>query len=230
MRKLYHFSICPFSRKVRLALAEKMQEVELVLERFWDRRPEFLSQNPLAQVPVLVDKVPKDATGSNEFTIADSNAICEYLDDQYPERPLMGETPRAKAEVRRLVGWFEGKLYSDVTVPILSEKIFKRLTRQGSPEPLRIRQAHDAIHFHMEYIGWLSEQRNWLAGDAFSIADIAAAAQLSSLDYFGDVPWEHHPAAKEWYARIKSRPSFRPLLTDRVGGMSPPSYYANLDF
>jgi len=74
------------------------------------------------------------------------------------------------------------------------------------------------------------ERRRWLAGENFSLADITAAAHLSTLDYLGDVPWDNHEPAKEWYARIKSRPSFRPLLADHIPGAPPPKHYADLDF
>ena len=86
------------------------------------------------------------------------------------------------------------------------------------------------IHTHMDYISYLVERRKWLAGHEFSLADITAAAHLSTLDYIGDVPWKDHESAKGWYARIKSRPSFRPLLGDRIPSAPPPSHYADLDF
>jgi glutathione S-transferase len=63
-----------------------------------------------------------------------------------------------------------------------------------------------------------------------SLADVAAAAHLSCIDYIGDVPWEAYELAKNWYARIKSRPSFRSILADHIAGMPPPKHYADLDF
>jgi glutathione S-transferase len=82
----------------------------------------------------------------------------------------------------------------------------------------------------LDYIGYLTEQRRWIAGDELTLADITAAAHLSCVDYLGDVPWSDHPNAKDWYARIKSRPSFRPLLGDHIPGAPPPPHYADLDF
>ena len=82
----------------------------------------------------------------------------------------------------------------------------------------------------MDYIGFLTEKRKWLAGDNFSLADIAAAAHLSAIDYIGDVPWEEHQSAAHWYARIKSRPSFKALLEDKVPGFKPAQHYENVDF
>ena len=93
-----------------------------------------------------------------------------------------------------------------------------------------IRAARSNIRYHLAYIGWLISSRNWLAGDRLSYADLAAAAQLSVVDYLGDVPWQENDAAKHWYARVKSRPSFRPLLSDRIPGMEPSVHYADLDF
>jgi glutathione S-transferase len=225
MRTLHHFPLCPFSRKVRLALYEKKLDFVLELERFWERTPEFTKLNAAGQVPVLIDL--------NGSVLCDSVAICEYLEDAYPERPLIGEGLALRAEVRRLMAWFDGKGAGEFSLPLVFEKVIKRnipnLSNQGPNSPL-IRQAKGALNFHLEYITWLVDRRNWLAGDAFSLADITAAAHLSVVDYLGDVPWDKHESAKNWYARVKSRPSFRPLLTDRVTAITPSSCYMDLDF
>lgn len=222
MRTLYHHPLSPFSRKVRLALTEKRLEFEMELVKPWERQDDFLALNPAGEVPVLVE-----ADGA---TIAHHQAICEYLEDAYPDSTLLGRDVGVRAEVRRLTAWFDAKFGTEVTDNLLGEKLFKRLSGQGQPFPQAIRAGHANIHYHLDYIAWLSERRNWLAGDDFSLADIAAAAQLSAIDYLGDVPWDEHPEAKSYYARIKSRPAFRPLLADYVPGVPPPKHYADLDF
>jgi glutathione S-transferase len=222
VRTLYHLWLSPFSRKVRVALKEKGLDVELKVEKVWERRPEFLSMNAAGTVPVLVED---DGTA-----IADSGAICEYLEEVYPEKPLMADTPAGRGEVRRLLAWFDQKFAREVSDNLYREKIMKRFLRIGEPNSSAIRAGHQNIHYHLDYIAWLTERRRYLAGDHFSLADIAAAAHLSALDYLGDVPWEQHAGAKDWYARIKSRPSFRPLLADHIPGAPPPKHYADLDF
>jgi glutathione S-transferase len=223
MRLLYHLPLSPYSRKVRLALAEKGLPFELKLERVWERRPEFLTLNPAAQVPVLVEE--------NGLAVVDSAAICEYLDEAYPETPgLIGRTLAERVECRRLVAWFDGKFAREVDDNLLFEKMMRRLLGRGEPEAAAIRAGFVNLRHHLAYLGWLAEHRKWLAGDTLTLADLAAAAHLSALDFLGDVDWSVSPAAKEWYARVKSRPAFRPLLHDRVGGMTPPPHYANLDF
>ncbi len=79
-------------------------------------------------------------------------------------------------------------------------------------------------------MGTLADHRSWLAGEELSIADLSAAAHLSVIDYLGDIPWTDFPVAKLWYQRIKSRPSFRPLLGDTLRGMPASASYADLDF
>ncbi len=222
MLALYHLILSPFCRKVRVILGEKGVTFELVAEKVWRRRPEFLALNPAAQVPVLV---LDDGTA-----IAESSAILEYLEETYPQPNLMGGDPRGRAEVRRLVAWFDLKFYREVTRNLTGEKVQKRFLGRGEPSSEAIRAGHANLPVHLEYIAWLTERRNWLAGDLFSAADIAAAAHLSTLDYIGDVPWDKFPPAKDWYARIKSRPSFRALLADHIPGLSPPRHYADLDF
>lgn len=223
MRTLYYYPLCPFSRKVRLVLAEKKLDFDLEVEKFWERRTEFLGLNPAAQVPVLVDL--------NGSVLCDSYAINEYLDEVYPEKPLLGIDPLARAEIRRLTAWFDDKFAREVSVPLVFEKTLRRFMRQAGPTNSQaIRGAKSNIHYHLEYISWLTDRRRWLGGDEFSLADMTAAAHLSVVDYLGDVPWEEHESAKEWYVRIKSRPSFRSLLMDRLGGILPATHYAELDF
>lgn len=222
MRLLYHLPLSPYSRKVRLALTEKGLDFELKLEKVWDRRPEFLALNPAAQVPVLVEE--------SGFAIPDSTAICEYLDEAYPATPLIGRTLAERVECRRLVAWFDGKFAREVDDNLLFEKLMRRLLGRGEPEAGAIRAGFVNLRHHLAYLGWLAEHRKWLAGDTLTLADLTAAAHLSSLDFLGDVDWSICASAKEWYARVKSRPSFRALLADRVGGMTPPAHYANLDF
>lgn len=222
MRTLYHLWLHPYSRKIRMMLAEKTLEFDLHLERTWERRTEFLRMNPAGDVPVLIEE---DGT-----TLVNSHVISEYLEEVYPEVNLMGDTPLQKAETRRLVGWFDFKFNVEVTDNLIGEKLMKRFLKQGEPHAANVRAGHANIHYHLDYIAYLTEKRNWLAGDSFSLADISAAAHLSSIDYIGDVPWEDHPEAKDWYARIKSRPSFQPLLNETIPGVTPQKQYENIDF
>ena len=221
MRTVYHLPLSPFSRKVRLVLGEKKLAFELRVEDVWRRREEFLILNPTGQVPVLID---------DGLVVADSTAIFEYLEDAYPIPTLIGKTPAARAEARRLAFWFDLKFAREVTSNIVYEKMMKRLLGGGEPDSERIRVGKDNIRYHLEYIEFLTERRNWLAGDNLTCADLAAGAHLSVIDYLGDVPWDEHVEAKNWYARLKSRPSFQPLLTAHVAGVVPPKTYADLDF
>lgn len=222
MRILYHLPLSPFARKIRLVLSEKRLPFELRLEKVWERRPEYLDLNPAGTVPTLIE--------DHGLVVPDSGVICEYLEEAYPDTPLLGRTLAERVEVRRLVAWFDGKFATEVTRNLVGEKHMKRLLGQGNPDGAALRTGYTAIKHHLEYIGWLSETRKWLAGAEMSLADFAAAAHLSSLDYIGDVDWTTAPAVKEWYARMKSRPSFRGVLGDRVPGLTPPEHYADLDF
>jgi glutathione S-transferase len=226
MRVLYHLWLCPFARKVRIVLGEKKLDFELRSEKVWERRVGFLALNPAGEVPVLVET----AADGTPRTLADSGVICEYLEETAPEPPLFGDTPEQRAEVRRLAAWFDLKFHREVTVNLVDEKINKRFLGLGQPSSAAIRAGCVNLETHLAYIGWLMERRHWLAGDDFSLADIAAAAQLSCVDYLGDVPWDSWPEARHWYARVKSRPSLRPLLGDHIPGAPPPKHYADLDF
>jgi glutathione S-transferase len=226
MPTLYHLWLCPFARKVRIVLGEKKLEFDLVIEKVWERREEFLALNPAGEVPVFIER----SDGEAGVALAESDAICEYLEEVYPDPPLIDGDAFARAEIRRLVAWFDLKFHREVTQNLVDEKINKRFLGLGAPSSVAIRAGRANIGTHLAYIEYLMARHNWLAGDSFSLADIAAGAQLSCIDYLGDVPWEDYPEAKTWYARLKSRPSVRPLLADHIPGVPPPRHYANLDF
>ncbi len=221
MSRLYHFPLSPFCRKVRLVLAEKKIEVELVEERYWEPSGEFLRRNPAAKVPILK---------MDGKMMADSNAICEYLDEKYPEPALMPRDVDGRYEVRRLVAWFDDKFHHEVTSKLLYERVNKKLMGTGYPDSTNVKAGAKAVKYHLDYMAWLLDHRRWLAGDVMTMADFAAAAHLSALDYISDVDWNRSAVVKDWYATIKSRPAFRAILADQVPGFPPPAHYADLDF
>ncbi len=221
MARLFHVPLSPYCRKVRLSLAEKKIEVELVEERYWEQDPDFLRRNPAGKVPVL---------RLDGQIMSESAAICEYIEDTRPEPPLMPKAAEARYEVRRLVGWFDDKFHHEVTSKLLYERVNKKMTGQGYPDSKNVKEGARAIKYHLEYMAWLLDHRRWLAGDQMTLADFAAAAHLSALDYISDVDWNRSAAVKDWYAKIKSRPAFRSILADQVPGFRPPPHYADLDF
>ncbi|MCS6878856.1 MAG: glutathione S-transferase family protein [Geminicoccaceae bacterium] len=221
MLRLYHVPLCPYSRKIRVALREKQLVCELVEVQPWLMEDWFVELNPAAEAPVLVD---------GDLVICDSRAIEEYLEEAYPQISLFGRTIAERAETRRLVAWFDSKFAREVSDPLWREKVVKRWKRAGFPSSEALRRGAEAIRLHLAYIDWLYQERKWLAGDFFTMADIAAAAHLSVLDYLGDVPWAEAQGAREWYAKMKSRPSFRPILLERIVGINPPAHYDDPDF
>jgi glutathione S-transferase len=204
-----------------LVLGEKRLPVGLEVESYWQRRPEFLAINPAGQVPVMIE--------ANDQPVVGSQAIVEYLEELESTPSLLGQTLGERAETRRLISWFDEKFNSEVTKNLLGERSIKRFSGMGEPDSTAIRAGRENILYHLHYIAYLAERRNWLAGDHFSVADCAAAAHLSVLDYIGDVPWDRQLAAKDWYVRVKSRPSFRTLLQDRLSGLPPVAHYVELD-
>ncbi len=221
MIRLYHVPLSPFCRKIRLSLAEKRLEVELVEERYWERDADFMRRNPAGKVPVLK---------MDGKLLAESAAICEYIEEQFPTPSLMPQAPEARYEVRRLVSWFDDKFHHEVTSKLLYERVNKKITKAGYPDSTNVKAGAKAIKFHIDYMAWLLDQRRWLAGDVMTLADFAAAAHFSALDYISDVDWNRSATVKDWYAKIKSRPAFRSILADQVPGFPPPQHYADLDF
>jgi glutathione S-transferase len=224
-RTLHHFPLDPFSRQARLALGEKRLPFREVIERYWERPESLNALNPSGLTPVLVE-----TRGGAQVIACESRAVLEHLEEQYPEPPLLGSDPAERAEARRLVQWFDRKFDYEVNGLLLHEKMEKRLLGLGSPDPGALRQGREALRTHLTYVDGLLRSRDWLAGERLTLADIAAAGHLSVIDYMGEIPWDQAPALRTWYAKIKSRPCFRPLLGDRQPGLPPSAHYHDLDF
>lgn len=225
MRILHHWPLDPFSREIRLALAEKALEFETRIEKVWSRPEPLLALNPAGTLPVLVD----DGAGVR-LTVCEAGPIAEYLEEAYPQTPLLPKNPAERAEARRLMSWFARKYDGEVNAYLLHEKLEKGAQGLGAPDPKALRAGRDHLKWHLEYLAGLLENRDGLAGPRYCLADISAAAHLSCADYLGDVPWDQFEPVRTWYARIKCRPAFRAILADRLPGLDPASHYADLDF
>jgi glutathione S-transferase len=223
MWQLYQFPLCPFSRKVRLMLSEKGIAHDLVRESPWTSRDEFMDLNPAGQTPVLVEE-------SRGIVLIDSDAICEYFEETVEKSPMIPGTAPNRAEVRRLAAWFDEGLFREVVKPLMDERMRKRLVSRDAPDTKVLREAMTAANAHLDYLDYLLDHRRWLAGPMLSLADLTAAAHLSVADYLGGIDWRGHKQTTDWYSVMKSRPSFRPFLTERMEVISPPAHYDKVDF
>ncbi len=205
-----------------MLLREKNLNFDLKEERPGEKRDAFLAINPAGDVPVLVE--------DSGLVVCDGYPITEYLEEAYQQINFIGATAGEHAEVRRIMSWFDFKFYNEVTRPLLHERYFSRFEQRSQVNPDIIRKAKQHIRFHLDYTEYLISRRGWLAGERITLADMSAAGQISSLDYFEDIPWPDFPAVKEWYSIMKSRPSLRAILVDRVSHSKPPSYYEDPDF
>lgn len=222
---LHHFPLDPASRQVRLALGEKRLPFAEEQVRYWERPAALVKMNASGLTPVLVA-----SDGRDQLILCESRAILDHLEEMHPEPPLLGRDPAERAEARRLLQWFDRKFDYEVGGFLLHEKMEKRLLGLGAPDLAAMRAGREALRAHLVYVEGLLASREWLAGRRLSLADFAAAAHLSVIDYFGDVPWRDFPAVKTWYMKLKSRPCFRPLLADRWPGLAPAPHYDDLDF
>lgn len=225
MYRLYHHPLCPFSRKIRIHLSAKEIGFEPIIENFFERRTEFIALNPAGNLPILVDS-------ENQNVVVGSNVISEYIEEKYDEYDFLGININKRAEARRLQNWFEQKFYQEVTEYIVYQRYFNRFleTEKTPPSTEILHIAHRNLAVHLGYLEYLLENNKYLNGDQISIADFSASAQLSILDYFGDINWNHHSNIKEWYVLLKSHRFFADILTDRITNISPPTYYSQLDF
>lgn len=223
MWQLLQFPLCPFSRKVRLVMAEKGVPAELVRENPWEQRDEFVDLNPAGETPVLVET-------ERNIVLIGSQPIAEYFEETVEKTPMIHGDAAQRAEIRRLTEWFDEKLFREVVEPLMVERMRKRLVSKESPDTRVLRDAMRVGNNHLDYLDYLLDHRRWLAGPALSLADFTAAAHLSVIDYLGAVDWRGHKQTKDWYSVMKSRPAFRPLLGERMEVIVPPQHYDKVDF
>lgn len=218
---LIHHAVSPYCRKIRIALSEKKMLFVLKDEEPWKLSSDVFKLNPAGELPIFL---------SDGNVVAGNYAISEYLEEANKEIRLLPEDIKQRAEVRRLIEWFDDKFYKEVYRNIVFEKVHKRFARGLAPDSKTLKIGLNNLNFHLEYIDWLCERHNYLAGEELSLADITAAAHLSIIDYMGDVPWDSYRNAKIWYSKMKSRPSFKEILKDNIKGVLPAKHYADLDF
>lgn len=214
-------------------LAEKAVQFTAVAENYWEKREGFMRINISGSVPFLAKKAA-EPNESNLF-ISGTSAIIEYLEDRYDNINLIFGTPEHKAEIRRMIDWFNVKFYQDVMFHIVSEKIIIFFKSGEMPNTQVLSAAKHNLSSHLDYLGYLLGNNGWVGGRKFSAADVVAAANISVLDYLGMIPWQNimngnKGNIKEWYSIVKSRPSFRSILQDLVPGFVPPAHYKELDF
>jgi len=213
MRRLVQLLLAPPSRFARLLIAEKRLACDWLA-------PEDLNEH----LPVFIEMDGSRLQGLW--------AIVDHLEGNYPERPLTPEDGAARAESLRLLDWAMGPFLDGVTRRIVYERASQRYTgstARRAPDMEIVRAGRETLRVSLAEIGAMAEQNGCLAARDCSLGDLAIAAHLSALDYFGEVPWSDFPTVAEWYMRIKSRPAFRTLLADRVPGQPPVSHYADLD-
>jgi glutathione S-transferase len=220
---IHQFTLCPFSRKVRLLMGEKGIGYELVKEHPWERRDEFIDLNPAGRTPVVVEN-------EKNITLIDSNPICEYFEETVEAAPMISGTAVNRAEIRRIVSWFDQQFFGAVVEPLMHERMLKRIVHRATPDTNVLREAMKAANGMLDYADYLLDHRAWLGGSTLSLADLTAAAHISVADYLGGIDWRAHEQTRNWYSGLKSRPSFRPMLAERMGIIAPPSEYDKVDF
>ena len=218
---LVHHSISPQSRKIRLMMSEKKMLFVLKEEEPWNISADICKLNPSGELPIFI---------FDGNIICGNYAITEYLEEAYPEPHLLLGSAKQRAEIRRLTDWFDNKFFREVYRNIVYEKVHKRFANGAAPDSKILKVGLNNLMYHLEYIEWLLERRQYLAADTVSLADLSAAAELSVIDYLGSVPWDEFKTAKLWYSKMKSRPSFKDILKDNIRGILPAKHYTNLDF
>jgi len=220
MYVLHHYFLCPSSRFIRICLDEKKIKFRLQIENYWNPQTNFLLMNPGAFFPVLLKEDNKQIVGSN--------VIVEFLEEIRSTQSLFDEKKRY--EIRRIVNWFEFIFKRDVIEPILYEKIFKRFEEKKNPDSKNIRKALENLKFNLSYFEHLIGDYDYIVGDKITYADLFFASSISVLDYMDELNFRNFNKSKDLYLKIKSRPSFKSVLKDRIVGVSPNKKYMEFDY
>ena len=218
---LVHHSISPQSRKIRLIMAEKKMLFVLKEEEPWSISQDIIKINPSGELPVLI---------FDGNVISGNYAITEYLEESSPQYKLLPEDLKERAKTREIMNWFDTKFYNEVYKYIVTEKIIKRFQSKEAPNSKILKAGLNNLKYHMQYIDYLADRNNYIASNTLSLADLTVAAHISIIDYLGDISWNDYKNAKLWYAKVKSRPSFKDILKDNIKGIHPSANYTNLDF
>ena len=220
MNKLFHYFLCPSSRFIRIILIEKKIDFDLFIEDYSNPTEDYLFKNPAGFFPVL-------NTSFNE-NIVGSLVIIEYLKNLNLPPALM--IKKNENEIRRLLFWFETSFKNEVIIPLLKEKVFKRFEKNSMPNSHTIRSARANLKYHMQYFNYLIKDNDFFIDDKLSYVDLFYGASLTVLDYINELNFYDLEKLKNLYSAIKSRPSFKKILIDRVVGVNPHSDYLKLDY
>ena len=221
MFTLYHYYLCPSSRFIRIILEEFKIKYNVQLENYWKPQKDFLKINPAGHLPVLINE--------EGFPIIGANACLEYFQDLNLKPNLLGENYKDKAEIYRLYHWFDTLFKKEVLDPIVYEKVFSRVVDNITPNSSNIRAALQNLTFHINYLDYLLKQQDYLVTNSLTYLDFLASANLSVLDYLGLLNFEKNENIREWYSKLKSRPSFKTLLRDQIVGLNPDEKYKLID-
>ena len=218
---LYHYYLCPSSRFVRLILEEYKIKYTGQLENYWKPQKDFLNINPAGHLPVLINE--------QNHSIVGANACLEYFKDLDLKPNLVGDNFKDKAEIYRLFHWFDTLFKKEVLDPILYEKVFSRVVENITPNSSNIRVALQNLAFHIDYLDYLLKNHDYLVSNNLTYLDFLASANFSILDYLGLLRFDNVDNIKEWYFKLKSRPSFKILLSDQIVGLNPDKKYKLID-
>ena len=227
---LYHYPICPLCRKIRFLFYENgVKNCAFKIENFWEHREKFCRINPTGKVPFLAIQQEEDGE-KKSLLIWGKNSIVNYLRQKYPVETLLYGSIENQANILKYDEWFETQFYDDVSYPIINERVYTFYKKKREINLEVLKMARFNLKQHMNFIEKMLQNRDWIVGDKFSLADLSCACQLSSLDYLGEINWADYPMIKNWYQIIKSKPSFREFLYDTIPDFKPSVWYRELDF
>ncbi|MDR3290025.1 MAG: glutathione S-transferase family protein [Rickettsiales bacterium] len=208
---LYHYPLCPISRRIRFLLEHLSLEHELIEIKPWDLN-ECLPVGYSA--PTLYDK-------NKDVSICDGYVISDFL----VSKKFYGKN---EFEAKRLIMLFDKEFFNDVFKTMFIEKIEKIFTNEKQSLE-KIKKAQEILNYYLNYVEEILQKNDNVSSSEFTLADLTIATYLSVLDYLGEISWKKYHKMKNWYLIIKSKPAFNSILKDKIIGINPSKNYSKID-
>ncbi len=218
---VHYHALCPFSKQFIVLLSELGLKYNIIKEDYWLKNPAFVRLSPWLELPVII---------IDETIVTGIYPCLEYLIDLKKDSHLFGNDPQILVCIRQIINWFNQHCYYEVVKNIINEKLIKPDLKKEYTDSNILRASKTALHKHMMQLNAIISTQQYIVSESITYADISAASHFAVLDYFNEINWQNYPKIKDWYCLIKSRPSFRATLYEKVKGINPPKHYLELDF
>ena len=205
---VYGGSLSPFVRKVCVVMAEKGIEFSVENVNPFAPPPDFLTISPLKRIPVL-----RDTDQPEPNTLSDSSVICDYLEHKFPNPALYPKDPFQRARALWYEEYADSILAQTIGPGLFFQRVVKKMMKQEPDEALCSATMKEKLPPLFDYLEKEICDRQYLVGDAFTIADVTVGTMLVNFEHAGEiVDPKRWPSLAAYGKRLHERPSFKGFI------------------